>query len=280
VMFTFRNSAENRMYAAGSVIDGFEAETRDNWRAVRFEKGLTRANIGTIRVDRAFETPVVNRQSALEAYDTVLAEGGATLPSRDSVDYRILDSVRRGSGRVINKETDLTVEDRWPEYRSLPAPADGDHDGMPDDWERQFGLNPADPSDAMKITLGGYANIEHYINNSDPTGGRTPIVFISATVSRADERQAGEIQINRAGDERAELSLKLRVTGTAAAGRDYKLVPMAVSIPAGQRSVRLPVMSQSGAADRAGRTVVVAIEPGGDRYHVGCPGAAIVVFRH
>jgi len=282
VMFTFRNSIENRMYAAGNVIVGFEAETRDNWRAVRFEKGLTRGDVGRLRVERPFETTAVRREAAGAAYETVLAEAGATLPSRDSVDYRILESVRRGVGRVINKETDLPAEERWPDYHSLPAPVDADRDGIPDDWERQFGLDPADPSDAMNIATGGYANIEHYVNNTDPTGGRTPIVFISATVSRADSTngQPGELQISRAGDDASELSVKVRVEGTAAGGKDYAALSSMVTVPRGQRSIRLSIVPQTGAGDRAGRTVIVVLEPAQGGYHVGCPSAAMVVFRH
>jgi pectate lyase len=40
---------------------------------------------------------------------------------------------------------------------------------MPDRWEIQHGLNPNDPSDAVKDADGdGYTNIEEYINGTDP----------------------------------------------------------------------------------------------------------------
>ena len=48
-------------------------------------------------------------------------------------------------------------------------PDDQDNDHMPDAWERAFGLNPNDPSDAVKDCNGdGYTNIEKYINGIDP----------------------------------------------------------------------------------------------------------------
>ena len=78
------------------------------------------------------------------AYARVLAEVGATLPARDAVDARILAHVRSGTGGVIEKESSLSPGERWPDYRSLPRPADRDGDGMPDFWEEQFGLNPDD----------------------------------------------------------------------------------------------------------------------------------------
>src|SRR5205814_235123 len=113
-----------------------------------------------------------SHQSATDAYARVLADAGATLPSRDPVDFRIMTQVRTGAGKVIQKETDLPPEQRWPKYYSLPKPVDSDNDGIPDYWEEQFGLNPHDATDAMRTnTAGRYANVEHYFNNTDPTGG-------------------------------------------------------------------------------------------------------------
>jgi hypothetical protein len=42
-------------------------------------------------------------------------------------------------------------------------------DGMPDQWERRYGLNPNDPTDANgDINGDGYTNIEKYFNGIDP----------------------------------------------------------------------------------------------------------------
>jgi hypothetical protein len=52
---------------------------------------------------------------------------------------------------------------------SMPAPADSDHDGMPDEWETAHGLNPKDASDAQADPdKDGYTNLEEYFNRSDP----------------------------------------------------------------------------------------------------------------
>ena len=46
---------------------------------------------------------------------------------------------------------------------------DSDNDGMPDEWEIRYGLNPNDASDAVKDCNGdGYTNIEKYINGINP----------------------------------------------------------------------------------------------------------------
>jgi hypothetical protein len=57
----------------------------------------------------------------------------------------------------------------YPEYKAWTPYQDTDMDGMPDDWERRFGLNPYDPTDANGDLNGdGYTNIEKYINGIDP----------------------------------------------------------------------------------------------------------------
>ena len=52
----------------------------------------------------------------------------------------------------------------WPELKSVPAPADGDNDGIPDAWEIAHGLNPKDASDAVKLAPSRYTWVEEYLN--------------------------------------------------------------------------------------------------------------------
>jgi hypothetical protein len=54
--------------------------------------------------------------------------------------------------------------------KSAAPPLDSDGDGMPDDWEKRFALNPNDPSDGAQDKDGdGYTNLEEYLNGTDPT---------------------------------------------------------------------------------------------------------------
>ena len=53
----------------------------------------------------------------------------------------------------------------WPTLKSLPAPADTDQDGMPDDWESNNGLDPNDAEDRNDDRNNdGYTNLEEYLN--------------------------------------------------------------------------------------------------------------------
>jgi len=210
-----------------------------------------------VRAARPFATPPVTTQTAEEALETVLESAGAILPARDAIDLRIVTDVRHGTGAVINFESDVPEPGRWQVYHSLPAPADHDGDGIPDYWEQQFGLDPGSPADAMRIAAGGYANLEHYLNNTDPRGGSLPIVYIAAAVSRAwrDSHQPGMFRLYRTGPVNASLAVELH-SGT-------------VTIPAGAAWTDIPVAP--GAQD----LVVGEIEPGRG-YHIGCPKAALV----
>lgn len=277
-MFEFEHSRESRMWAVGNLIFGFPDASQDNWKAVRFGKKLTPQDEGVIRVNQAFSSPPLTRQSAEEAYETVLADAGATLPARDAVDLRIVRSVRDGTGRVIDKETDLPPAQRWQTYHSLPAPTDRDADGIPDYWEEQFGLDADNPKDSLGRTAGGYANIEHYFNNTHPKGGSMPVVYVSGAVSRADAGTPGAVKIQRSGRTAEPLTVSYRVSGDAEAGKDYEALAGHVVIPAGQASVLLTVQVPAKNA-RSGRLVIVNLQASPGDYHIGCPAATLVALR-
>lgn len=48
------------------------------------------------------------------------------------------------------------------------APADSDHDGMPDAWEREHGLDPANSDDRNGLGSNGYTNLDNYLNSIAP----------------------------------------------------------------------------------------------------------------
>ena len=274
VVFNMQNDHNNKLYLSGNHVFGSTAKTSNNWLAVTYEDGITEAEV---RTNAEFIVPVVTTESALDAYSNVLENAGATLPARDSVDLRIVNDVLNGTGRVIDKETDLPSDQRWPDYRSLPAPLDTDADGMPDYWETQFGLNPNSAADTMIITANGYANIEHYINNTHPTGGTTPIAYVYANVSRCQAGvRLGEWWVARSGNTDNPLTIDYTVAGDAVPGTNYTTLPGSITIPAGAAKAKIFL---NPALVNTDKVVVVTLQTGSANYLVGCPNASLIVIR-
>lgn len=117
-------------------------------------------------LNSAFAVPAVRTTSAIAALEEVLATAGASLPKRDSVDTRIVAEVRAHRGSIIDSQQQVGG---WPELITSQAPQDRDGDGMPDEWERRYGLNPLDPSDGnLDKDHDGYLNTEEFLNGTDP----------------------------------------------------------------------------------------------------------------
>ena len=124
----------------------------------------------------------INQQIAEHAYKIVLENAGAKLPKRDAVDERIINVVRGGyatcEGSSYKKEYQVadtskicgiidTQEDvgGWPILKSVEAPIDTDHDGMPDNWEDKNKLDKNNPDDRNIISTDGYTMLEIYLNS-------------------------------------------------------------------------------------------------------------------
>ncbi|WBL24664.1 pectate lyase family protein [Zunongwangia sp. HGR-M22] len=185
-----------RAYVAGNVVEGNPDVTQDNWNGgVQLEdisEDEKNDRFEYIKQDKMFSMQNVEMMAAEEAYDFVLDNAGATLPKRDAVDERVIKMVRTGEinapdgletkigTEFINrrlpadsyKKGIITRPEQvggYPEYKGKPY-TDSDSDGIPDAWEKKFGLNPNDASDAVgDINGDGYTNIEKYINGIDPT---------------------------------------------------------------------------------------------------------------
>jgi len=176
-----------RVFARGNYVEGGGAENQDNWKlfiSARFVNVKARnerteqcppylvlgeQDVSRFRSSAPVEIPSrakVKTDTAEEAYEKVLANGGAVLPKRDRVDQRIVYEVETGTGRIINSPNDVGG---YPELKSAPAPPDRDQDGMPDAWEKQHGLSPDNPADAnADRDDDGYTNLEEYLNGIDP----------------------------------------------------------------------------------------------------------------
>lgn len=162
-----------KAYVSGNAVVGNEAVSKDNWAGgVQIDgDDDPKAILPRVHADKPFPMAEVPLQTASEAYEAVLKDAGATQPKRDAVDRRIVDMVRQGT--VTDKErqgiiTDVKQVGGYPEYKGQPV-KDTDGDGMPDEWELRYGLDPNDPADATKDCNGdGYTNVEKYVNGIDP----------------------------------------------------------------------------------------------------------------
>ncbi|MDZ4658813.1 MAG: hypothetical protein SH868_14655 [Bythopirellula sp.] len=108
--------------------------------------------------------------SADVALQRVLDYGGANWASRNPIDERIVQSVRSGTGGLIN---DLTIGVQATEWATVlsetvattrSANWDTDQDGMPDSWEQFHGLNPSVANNNADFDADGYSDLEEYLN--------------------------------------------------------------------------------------------------------------------
>lgn len=140
------------LYVANNLLEGRPAG--DPWAIIELGRGQ--------KLSEPLVVAPVRTETPQAAYESVLRHAGATKPVRDAVDARIVKEVRSGTGRIIDSQKEVGG---WPAYRSEKPPLDSDGDGMPDEWERQHGLNPNDPSDGARDRDGdGYTNLEEYLN--------------------------------------------------------------------------------------------------------------------
>lgn len=154
-----------KIYLAGNYMYGSEAVTRDNWEGSTVKTEAVKASSRWTGI-----TALKNEQTAEDAYETVLAKAGCSF-SRDVVDTRIVNEVRNGNYtfKGSNGSTNGLIDTQsdvggWPELKTAEKPMDTDYDGIPDEWETQFGLNPNDPNDAREITLvSGHTNLDVYL---------------------------------------------------------------------------------------------------------------------
>lgn len=182
-----------RAYVNGNIVDGNDRVTKDNWDGgVQMEEMPDAGEFkDAMKWNKPLPMPEFPIMSAQESFGYVLDNAGATFPKRDAVDVRVTEQVRTGVIKYpenVNLDnipkfkyrrlpddsykngiiTDISQVGGYPEYKGTPV-KDTDNDGMPDEWEIKYKLNPNDPSDAVLDCNGdGYTNIEKYINGINP----------------------------------------------------------------------------------------------------------------
>ena len=153
IAFDERNPVA-KAYFAGNSMDG--VIPADPWSLV-----TGRPN-PAYRLAAPVEFPTVSGDPAPRAYERVLVSAGASL-TRDAVDARVVQTVRAGTGRLIDSQKDVGA---WPVLAAGKPWKDSDGDGMPDQWERAHRLNPRNAADgAVDRNSDGYTNLEEWLNS-------------------------------------------------------------------------------------------------------------------
>ena len=150
--------------------------------------GSCDTNKANILVTTPASAPVVATTNANDAYVNVLTDGGAGNSKgigcdgvwynrRDSIDTRIVNDVKNGTGQIIDNPSQVGG---WITPASGSPCAHSDNDGMPDVWENKYGFNPSNSADGITDADGdGYTNLEEYLNGTDP--GNANVISVTST---------------------------------------------------------------------------------------------------
>ena len=195
----------SRYFIEGNVLEGNSTITANNWSGITYDSGVFTINgekysldennyygnsvehvnnsagksCVRIRMDEEAPKGEVTTHTAANAFRKILAYGGASL-HRDTVDARYMNEALSGTatytGSVtgkkgrIDKVSDVKgyTEKDFP-TSSRPEGWDTDGDGMPDEWETAYGLDPNNAADGKTYTLDPekkwYTNVEIYLNS-------------------------------------------------------------------------------------------------------------------
>lgn len=157
-----------------------------NYPSVEYgQAGLMPVRISGVslrRTSRLSQPPdPVSVQSAEAAWSEIIGNGnvgansrltcsGDWVPNQDPVDQRLLEDARDGSGPT--RDTFVSSQEEvggFPDLDAGEACRDADRDGMPDDFENRYGLDPDAAWDASQDSDDdGYSNLEEYVNGTRP----------------------------------------------------------------------------------------------------------------
>lgn len=214
-----------------------------------------------------FSSSDVTVQDAYDAYNYVLDNAGASQPTRDSVDYRVVSETRNREGEIIDSQDEVGG---WPSYSGTPE-TDTDNDGIPDSWETLAGLNPNDPSDNNETNPEtGYTWIEDYINSFFtgyvPTAPESATVSFAGTVGsvgESDGQRSVVVQLSDVLSSDVEVSYEVQTeASTATLGTDVLVngsssTTGSITISEGSSLVNLEVEPITDSLDEENETLVI-----------------------
>jgi len=98
-IIVFTDTANAAYYVEGNVVEGNKAATKDN--GVLFDRTEFKGKKLVQRQAKPFSAPDCKTLSAGKAFNQVLERVGATLPLRDAVDRRIVQTVRDRLAKLL-----------------------------------------------------------------------------------------------------------------------------------------------------------------------------------
>ena len=164
-------------YLGSKAQQNAKASDEDNYEGLHIVESEY-ATMDDYIADREFVVRPTTTHTAEIAYEKVLRYGGCCL-RRDAVDERVANDVRTGgysyvsgdkgsngsTGGLIDAPEDVGG---YVEYTAteleMRNKLDSDGDGIPDNWEDMYGLDSADPSDALTTHKSGYSWFEYYLS--------------------------------------------------------------------------------------------------------------------
>ena len=164
-------------YLGSKAQQNAKASDEDNYEGLHIVESEYATKDDYI-ADREFVVRPTTTHTAEIAYEKVLRYGGCCL-RRDAVDERVANDVRTGgysyvsgdkgsngsTGGLIDAPEDVGG---YVEYTAteleMRNKLDSDGDGIPDNWEDMYGLDSADPSDALTTHKSGYSWFEYYLS--------------------------------------------------------------------------------------------------------------------
>ena len=167
-----------KVFMSGNYVNGVPTVTANNFLGLK-PKYYPASYTDSFKLAAPTQNEPIIMQTALDAYNSVLAGAGDTYPKRDTIDRRIINETFYGTASQHSTNATSTyfgfgnlgiidTQDSiggWPNYDTTAlAPLDSDHDGMPDSWELAKGLNPNDSTDGNSIASSGYTMLEEYLN--------------------------------------------------------------------------------------------------------------------
>lgn len=160
-----------KWYVNGNIMEGNQSLSKDNALGINLSDPMPEDKFEHVIVKTPFVFMSTSLQSAQKAYEAILSDVGCTFPARDTLDKRILNDVKNGTGRIIDVQGGYPhgtafeqTEKAWPYLNAGKSIEDADLDGMPDEWEKSKGLNPLNNDAALFQLSKQYTNVEVYLN--------------------------------------------------------------------------------------------------------------------